>query len=408
MVRRIARSSAALGCALLVTGVASGEEEPAPTQEPLSQASQGTTSPATKANVTFGGYVEAFYQWNLNKPANRITAYRAFDNRHDTITLSNAVLDTSWTAGRVLGRLALQIGHTGATYYAAEPTSPGGGAASPSDGSLWRFLQQASVGWRAPLGRGLLIEAGLFLSPVGPEGMAIKDQWNWSRSNLFAGLPFYHAGARATYPFTERLSATAAVYNGWNSVVDGNDEKSFSGQVTYAIPDRVTLQALYLGGVERPDHAPEGRAFRHLFDVYAAVYPIPSLGLLAHGDAGFERTTFGVSSWAAAALYARFQVASFLYVGARGDRFHEKVARSDAGVAAPIFWGGSKWVSSGTVTLDVRPEDTLSVRLELRHDQSESPLFFHGAVVGDGSPGSPFRPSVTYQNTITLGATAWF
>ena len=71
-------------------------------------------------------------------------------------------------------------------------------------------IAQANVAYKAPLGRGLLIEGGIFLSPVGPEGMAIKDQWNWSRSNLFFGLPFYHTGLKVSYAFTDRLFT-----NGW-------------------------------------------------------------------------------------------------------------------------------------------------------------------------------------------------
>jgi hypothetical protein len=55
--------------------------------------------------------------------------------------------------------------------------------------------------------------------------MAVRDNWNWSRSNLFFGLPFYHTGVRATYALTE-LGITAGGYNGWNSVLDNNAEKS--------------------------------------------------------------------------------------------------------------------------------------------------------------------------------------
>jgi hypothetical protein len=47
----------------------------------------------SEPTITFAGYTEAFYQWNLNDPSNHITNFRGFDNRHNTLTLSNAVLD---------------------------------------------------------------------------------------------------------------------------------------------------------------------------------------------------------------------------------------------------------------------------------------------------------------------------
>jgi hypothetical protein len=117
------------------------------------------------------------------------------------------------------------IGERNSPASRSRPRPSGAGA---SNLDVWKFIQQAVVAWHAPLGRGLLLEAGLFLSPIGPEGMAVKDQWNWSRSNLFFGLPFYHTGMRASYGLSDTLTLSVAAYNGWNSVVDNNDEKSVS------------------------------------------------------------------------------------------------------------------------------------------------------------------------------------
>lgn len=372
----------------------------------IASASEGTTRPATKAALTIGGYVEAFYQWNFNEPSNGLTNYRGFDNRHNTFTLDNVVLDAAGSVGPVSARLALQVGHTPESYYLAEPFSPGTSAVGPSSGNVWKFIQQAIVAWTAPWGRGLTIDAGIFLSPVGPEGIAIKDQWNWSRSDLFFGLPAYHTGARITYPFTDRLIVSVQVYNGWSSVVDNNPEKSIAAQVTYNIPDTLTYQFLYFTGVERPVGAPEGRAWRHLFDTYLALYPRPWLAALVHVDGGVEPNNFGTSGWLASALYLRFHPLKWMYLAARGDFFYEWTASNGAGSATPIFWGGANWISSATATLDVRPWDNVSFRLEYRHDQAQAPLFFAGDVQVDAN--DRFVPNARSQDTITLGATAWF
>jgi hypothetical protein len=373
---------------------------------PIASLAEGTTKPATHAALTIGGYIEAFYQWNFNQPSNGITNYRGFDNRHNTFTLSNAVLDALGTLGPVSAHVALQVGHTGDTYYSVEPFSPGTASVDTSDAAAWRFVQQASVAYTAPIGRGLTIDAGIFLSPIGPEGMAVKDQWNWSRSDLFFGLPFYHTGARLTYPFSDRITVSLQVYNGWNSVVDNNPEKSVAGQFTYNIADRVTYQLLYFTGVERPVGAPEGRAWRHLFDSYLALHPRPWLDTLVHFDGGVEPNNFGDSGWAAGALYLRFHPLHWMYLAARGDFFYEWIARDAAGSAAPIFWGGASWVSSATATVDVRPWDNVSFRLEYRHDQAAAPLYFDGQVLVDAT--GAFVPNARSQDTITLGATAWF
>ena len=370
-------------------------------------ATAGSVRASSHASVTFAGYAEAFYQWNFNDPANGVTRFRGFDNRHNSFTISNAVLDVSWTLGPTQGRVALQVGHTPETYYGAEPDRPGGSGAGASDLNVWKYIQQANVGWRTGLGRGLLIEGGIFLSPVGPESIPVKDSWNWSRSNLFFGLPYYHTGLRVSYPVTERLSVSVAGFNGWNSVVDNNVAKSVVAQVTYTLTDRLALSVLYFGGIERDEGAAEGPAWRHLFDGYVQWSPTRRVSLMLHANGGFEMNRLGTAWWAAGALYARFRIARPLYLALRGDYFHES-APTDAGGSrvGAIFWPVD-WMSSQTVTLDARPVENVSVRLEYRHDHAAGDVYYRGDVMGDGRS-VPFRPNALAQDSVTLGLAAWF
>jgi hypothetical protein len=362
---------------------------------------------ATLGKVTLGGYVEAGFSYNFNQPSNGITNERGFDNRHDTFTLSNVALDTQWEKGPAAARITLQAGQTPDAYYLGEPSVRGTTSVPPEGASTWKYLQQAYLSYKAPLGQGLTFQLGIFLSPIGIEGMAEKDDWNWSRSNLFFGLPFYHTGLRATQQITDKLTATLAVYNGYNSVIDGNREKSFSGQLAYTDSDRLLFSLLYFGGVERPENVPEGRAFRNLFDAWVQTKIAQPLWVAMNVDTGFEPNTFGTSWWGAAAAYARVQPIKWLYLAARGDFFREHRASDAAGTASPMFWPTS-WVASGTGTLEVKPIDGLLARLEYRHDQAASALYFSGHVDGAGTSSKPYVPDARGQNTLTLGATAWF
>lgn len=375
-------------------------------QTPSESPEQPVTEPTpSESPFTLGGYAEALYQWNFNAPSNGITNFRGFDNRHNSFTLSNVALDANWDDGDLIGRLTLQVGHTPSTYYAAEPSAKGASGANESNAALWKYLQQAYAGYRFAWGGGLTVTAGLFLSPIGPESMAVRDNWNWSRSNLFFGLPFYHTGVRASYALTDRWALTFAGYNGWNSVVDNNDEKSISTQLTFARPD-VALSILYFGGVERPDQADEGRAFRHLLDTHVTWQPAPWLSLLAHANGGMEPNELGASAWGAGALYARWRIMETLFFAVRADLFYERVAENENGQAAPMFWPSS-WVSSGTATADFRPHERTSFRLEYRHDHAGDDMYFGGNVAGDGRM-APFVATRTSQDTLTVGATTWF
>lgn len=360
--------------------------------------------------VTPIGYLEAHYAWNFNRPANNITNYRGYENRHNSFTLANAALGALWDIGPVSGKLLLQVGNTPSTYYNQEPNLPGAGAANATGPELWKYLQEAYVTYKAPLGTGLKVSAGLMATPIGLEKIAVKDNWNWSRSNLFFGLPKYHAGVRAAYDITERLTATVSVVNGWNSVVDNNDGKSVEGHVTYRIPDRAVLKLLYFGGVERASNAPEGQYWRHHFDATGEVDVTSWLQVAAQADYGFEQNRIGDARWFAGAAAARVKPCNWLFVAVRGDRFYEHLATDANGRrSTPLFWNGVEWVSSATATLDVRPHSNVSFRLEFRHDQADGLLYYTGdTLVGDGSVGKPFVTNARRQQTLLIGATAWF
>lgn len=383
------------------------EAAPASAVAPAPAAATSAAAQLAPAEVfTFGGYVESYYQWNFNDPDNGITHFRGFDNRHNAFTISNVALTAAADVASVVGKLTLQVGATPSTYYLAEPSLPGAAATNASNLELWKYIQEALAGYRFPVLNGLLVQGGIFLSPIGPEGVAVKDNWTFSRSHLFFGLPFYHTGVRATLSLTDHWAATVAVVNGWNSVVDNNDEKSLYAQINFTLGSTLATSLLYFGGVERAPDAPEGRAWRNTFDAHATWAISDALAVQVHGDVGFEPNEFGTSWWAAGHLGARYQLLSFLYVAARGDYFYEGVAENASGSSSSIFWP-VPWVTSGTVSIDARPHDHVSFRLDYRHDHAEGDMFFRGEVDGDGVT-APFVPDASFQDTVTLGAVVWF
>src|SRR5687768_15261461 len=70
-----------------------GASDPAASAvRPSSEPPSDPKTPDEKHKFTASGYIEAFYQYNFNNPSNRLTNYRGFDNLHNTVSLSNAVL----------------------------------------------------------------------------------------------------------------------------------------------------------------------------------------------------------------------------------------------------------------------------------------------------------------------------
>jgi hypothetical protein len=362
----------------------------------------GQSDPDEKpqASLLLGAYVETFWQWNFNRPDNGVTNYRAFDNRHNSFTLSNVAIDVQWDWANVLGRIALQVGHTPSTYYLAEPRSSGSSGANESSAELWKYVQQANGGYRFALGgMALAVEAGIFLSPIGPESMVVHENWHWSRSNLFFGLPFYHTGARATLALSPAWSLVVAAFNGWNSVVDNNANKSLVVQAKYAPDSSFAASALYFAGVERTPAAAEGDAFRHMLDTHVTADLLPSLAIMAELNGGYEPSRLGPAGWLAGALSLRFAPHEQLTFALRGDHLREWMPEQGGVTASPMFFP-SEWVSSGTLTCGYQPSDHVSFRLEYRHDHAQAPMYFRGKVVEE-------EADARRQDTILLGATAW-
>jgi hypothetical protein len=363
-----------------------------------------TPAPApAPAKITIGGYVEAYYQAHLQNPSNRLTNLRGYDNRSRTFTLSNVALDVTGEQGPVTARIILQVGHTPSTYYLAETASPGTGGVNASSSELWKYLQAANV--TAKLPDAWVLEAGLFLSPIGIEVLPIKDNFHWSRSNLYFGLPAYHTGVMLSHPLGGGWAGKLHVYNGWNTVVDNNGYPSVAASAAYA-GGKTTAQLLYFGGIERATGAAEGKPWRHLFDAIVQHAVTDEITLAAQADAGVEPNDLGTSAWACAALYGKLALSDELYAAARADYFYEKVAEDGGLTAGAIFWP-TKWMASGTATLAYQPADGVSVRLEYRHDHADGDVFFGGTVDVDPMTGA-FVPDRDMQDTVTLGVTAWF
>jgi hypothetical protein len=404
------RRGACVGAGVLFSWMAAAQahgEQPGASAPASEATAQSSTPPeATEpedpkhAGLKVRGLVELFYQYNFNRPPNGISAYRAADPRHNSISLANATIDAGWDSNGVSARIALQFGHTAYALYAEEPQHEGAETVAESGPSAWRNVQRAVLGWKAPIGSGLQLEAGIFPNTAGYETLAVKDNWNWSRSTIFLVVP-YQTGLRAEYDPADGITLLAGVYNGWSNVTDNNRSKTVHGQASFKGGDRFTASVSYLGGNERPSGAPEASAWRHTADAWMQLDATDSMSFALEGLGGFERNAFGTHRFGGGAVYGRLKTSPWLYLAARGDGFWERPSENRLGKAEPIAMDARSLVS-GTATLDVRPSEGLSVRFEYRQDRASGKLFYGRSALSGTSP------SARSQRTVLVGATAWF
>jgi hypothetical protein len=195
-------------------------------------------------------------------------------------------------------KLSLGFGTATDVVHAAEVR---GIAAHPD---VWRHVVQASVQWQTRLGRGLLLEAGVYPSHIGMEYFQTKDNWNYTRSWLGELSPYYQAGFKAALPLSDRWSAQLHLLNGWQVIADNNDGKSLGAQLAY----NAGSLSVSLNGIVGPELAGNNDDVRAMADLVATYKLSPSftLGLALDGTREARSDGEGVS-WGGVGLYARLE-----------------------------------------------------------------------------------------------------
>ena len=102
-----------------------------------------------------------------------------------------------------------------------------------SDGSNF-YLKEAYGSYLAPVGKGLTITVGKFVTNAGEEVIESNANWNYSRSLLFYyAIPFFHFGAKAAYTFNPKWSGNVSLVNGWNNSAINHELIGQSSGLTY-------------------------------------------------------------------------------------------------------------------------------------------------------------------------------
>ena len=128
-----------------------------------------------------------------------------------------------------------------------------------------QYLKEGYLEYLAPVGKGLQINVGKFVTPAGAEVIETKDNWNYSRGLLFhvghSVLPFRRE--RQVCLQSSKFALTGYLVNGWNNSVDNNSGKTTGFSAAWTPNSKFGLVQNYLVG---PEQTNENTDFRHLFD----------------------------------------------------------------------------------------------------------------------------------------------
>jgi hypothetical protein len=306
--------------------------------------------------VELGGLVDGYYVYNSNKTQGD-APYRNFDTKHNqfAFSLGELWLNKSPTGDQRAGfNVKFNVGPASSIIHASEPGTS----------SAAQNIEQAYVSYLAPIGKGLQIDAGKFVTQHGAEVIEAKDNWNYSRSLLFAlAIPYYHMGVRATYVVNDTVTLMGDIVNGWNDVVDNNGRKTYGLQATVKPTSALVIVQNYMGGPEQPNNDTD---WRHLSDTTATYTISPVVSLMANYDYGVDTLAGQKVHWDGVATYAKIQATKRVAIGPRVERFTDPDG---------FMTGTAQTLTEVTMTGEVRVADNLIWRVEFRRDVSDAASF---------------------------------
>ncbi|MGE0450325.1 MAG: porin [Vicinamibacterales bacterium] len=321
--------------------------------------------------VTFSGLVDAYYTYNFNKPAvGEFTPLRNFDVRHNqfSVALLEFAMEKPAVADDRIGfRFDLQYGQVAQIFNS-----------DPLDNNALVNVQQAYLSYLAPVGKGLTIDVGKFVTPIGYEPTEAHLNNNYSRAFWYALGPYYHVGARFSYPVHEKLTLGAMLVNGWNATGDNNSGKSVGASATFTPHSKITIVQNILYGPEQAGNNSDKRTYSDTNFTFAASDTISTGFNYVYAKDSIGGT--GVN-WNGIVLYFRDQLTPIFAVAPRFEIFND-----NDGMAS----GTAQKLKEFTLTGELKHSQGLIFRAEYRRDWSDIDYF-----VKDGIPRNN-------QNTFTL------
>jgi hypothetical protein len=247
--------------------------------------------------------------------------------------------------------------------------------AFPFRNTPWFDLQEAYISGRIPVGNGLVLKAGKWVTLLGYEVIESPSNLNFSRGYLFTlAIPLTHTGVIASYSFTDWLSAQLGVVLGWDDSKNINHGVSFTGQVALTPIKDLTTAVNFIVGPEQADNT---RDYRYVIDLTATYTGIKSLTLGANVDYGAEDNDALLVSigrqdpdarWYGVAGYVAYDWTEKLRTALRQEWFRDEQGARTA-------TAGGLTLLSTTATLQYAIWKGLVGRLEYRHDQGDENVF---------------------------------
>ena len=235
------------------------------------------------------GYVDSYYGYNINKPADQSIGFRGTNFNHNSFQFNAAKLSFNRPTsgpGSLGYRLDLVYGPLADSFNVPFELPVEG----RSHDSIQKNILNAYVSYTAPIGKGLTFDVGKFTTFIGAEVFDTIDNWNYQQGIIFSyAQPYYHNGLRMNYAASDKVGVGFYLVNGWNNSFDQNTGKSVGFALTLTPSSKFQIIQNYLGG---PENSISNTGWRHLYDGVINATINPNVALRFNYDIGTNRPLF--------------------------------------------------------------------------------------------------------------------
>lgn len=230
----------------------------------------------------YGAYVDVSYIGNFNFPDNHLWRSRTTAFHHNELSPNMGLAYVRKDAS-VSSRWGMELGFQGGRDSEEFAFLVGERRVDGAD--VLRHVQRANMSYLAPVGKGMLITAGLFNSLMGYESLYARDNINYTRSWIADNTPYMMFGVNAQYPINDDFTVTVFVVNGYYHLSRPNDLPSYGGRWAWKAMPRLTLTQTIYGG---PDQTDTSLEFWRLYGNHILEWKGDDVTVAASFDIGTE------------------------------------------------------------------------------------------------------------------------
>lgn len=336
-----------------------------------------TTDMRFQGKVTVEGYIDSYYSYDFNKPADGNRPYFVSMSRHNELTINLAYVDVKYSSSRLRARFVPGFGTYINANYAAET------------GSL-KNIVEASSGIKLWKDKNIWVDVGVFGSPYTNESAISKDHLAYTRSFAPEYVPYYLSGIKVTLPLSQKLNSYVYLLNGWQQIGDLNDSKAIGTQLEYRPTDYLLINwNTFIGKESSATDATVGN--RYFTDVFF-IYSKNKWSMTGCVYLGSQEQTTGYATWWTANLIARYNLTKKLSLTGRFEYFEDL---NGVQIASMNPTNGFNSYSS-SLGLNLKIAENVLWRLEGRTFFSDQEVYQRDS-----------NPSKT-SNLMTSNLTIWF